>query len=109
MPVYEITEKNFEEMVLKSERPVLLEFGAEYCAPCISLAQILKSLSDERRDVLVGVVDVENSPLLAAKFGVMSMPAVIALNAGKVTGKLSDRISKEQVLGLIDNLVSTVL
>ena len=103
MPIQEINEKNYEELVAGSERTVLLEFGAEYCAPCRALAPVLKRISDERGDVMVGAVDVEDSPSLAAKFGVMSVPAVIALSAGKVTGRLSGRISKEQVLGLIDN------
>ena len=103
MPVHEITEKNYDEMVTGSERPVLLEFGAEYCAPCRALTPILRCISDEREDIMVGAVDVENSPSLAAKFGVMSVPAVIALSAGKVTGKLSGRILKEHLLDLIDN------
>ena len=103
MPVHKITEKNFDEMVMKSERPVLLEFGAEYCAPCRALAPIIKRISDEREDVMVGVVDVENSPCVAANLKVMSLPTVIAMSAGRVTGRASGRISYEQALGLIDN------
>lgn len=103
MPVHVITEKNYDELVTGSERPVLLEFGAEYCVPCRALAEIMRNFSDERGDIMVGAVDVEDSPSLAAKLGVMSVPAVIALNDGKVIGKLSGRISKEHLSGLIDN------
>ena len=101
MPVHEITEKNYDEMVTQSERPVLLEFGAEYCAPCRTLAPIMKRVSDEREDVMVGAVDVENSPSVAAKLRVMSLPTVMALSDGKVTGRVSGKISYEQVLGLL--------
>jgi thioredoxin 1 len=90
-------------MVMKSERPVLLEFGAEYCAPCRVLAPIMRRIADEREDVMVGVVDVEDSPSLAARLGVMSVPTVIALSTGKVTGRASGKIAYEQVLNLIDN------
>ena len=100
MAVHVITEENFGEMVTDSERPVLLEFGAEYCAPCRALAPIMKRVSDERGDVLVGVVDVENSPQIAARFKIMSLPVVIALNAGEVTGRLTGKITYEQVIGL---------
>ena len=101
MPVHEISEKNFDEMMTQSERMVLLEFGAEYCAPCRALAPIMKRVSEEREEIMVGVVDVENSPTIAAKFKVMSVPTVIALSAGKVTGRLSGKISYEKVLGLL--------
>jgi len=101
MPVHEITEKNYVDMVVKSERPVILEFGAEYCAPCRALTQIISRISDEREDVLVGVVDVEDSPSLAAKLRVMSLPTVIALSAGKVTGRMSGTITYEHVLGML--------
>ena len=101
MSVHNITEKNYDEMVTKSERPVLLEFGAEYCAPCRVLAPIIKRVSDERKDVMVGAVDVEDSPSIAARLGVMSLPTVVVLSVGKVTGRASGKISYEQVLGLL--------
>ena len=101
MPIHEITEKNYDEMVTKCERPVLLEFGAEYCAPCRALAPILKRLSEEREDIMVGAVDVEESPSIAAKLKVMSLPTVIAMSGGKVTGRASGKITYEQALGLL--------
>jgi len=101
MPVHEITEENYDEIVTGSERPVLLEFGAEYCAPCRALAPVMKRVSEERGDVVVGAVDVENSPRVAAKFKVMSLPTVIALRDGKVTGRASGSISYEKVIDLI--------
>jgi len=101
MPIHEITEENYDDMVTRSERPVLLEFGAEYCAPCRVLAPIMRRISDEREDVMVGAVDVEASPSLAVKLGVMSVPTVIALSAGRVTDRLSGRITYGQVMGLL--------
>ena len=101
MPVREITEECFDEIVLKSERPALLEFGAEYCAPCRVLAPVIKRISDEREDILFGVVDVEASPSIAARFGVMSVPTVIALIAGREAGRASGNITRERVIDLI--------
>jgi len=101
MPVHEITGENYDEMVAGSRRPVLLEFGAEYCAPCRELAPVMKRISDERPDIMVGAVDVEKSPRVAAKLKVMSLPTVISLSGGKVTGRASGKITYEQVMDLL--------
>ena len=101
MPIYEITEENYDDMVAKSEKPVLLEFGAEYCAPCRALASVMKRIAGEREDIMVGAVDVENSPRVAAKLKVMNLPTVIALSGGKVTGRVSGKITYENVQNLI--------
>ena len=101
MPVHEITEKNYDEIVTKSERPILLEFGAEYCAPCRALAPVVRRLSDERDDIMICAVDVEKSPAIAAKLKVMSLPTVIVLSAGEVTGRASGNITYERLLSLL--------
>ena len=101
MSVHEITEKNYDELVAKNMGTVIIDFGAEYCAPCRALAPIMERVAGEHAEVLVGTVDIESSPSLAAKFGVRSVPSVVAIRDGKATGRLAGRISKEDILKLI--------
>jgi thioredoxin 1 len=100
MPIFKITEENFAEIEERSG-VVLLDFGAEYCAPCRALASIMSDVANERADVAIGTVDVEAAPSVAAKFGVMSLPTLVALRSGKESGRLVGKISKGDVLRLI--------
>lgn len=81
-----ITEQNFEEEVLKSDIPVLVDFWATWCGPCRMLAPIIKQIADEQEGkVKVGKVNVDEEMNLAAAFGVQSIPTVIVFKDGKVT------------------------
>lgn len=80
-----ITEKNFEQEVLKSEIPVLLDFWAVWCGPCMMLATILAEIAEEYEGkVKVGKVNVDECPALAAQFGVASIPTVLLFKDGKL-------------------------
>ena len=80
-----ITEKNFEQEVLKSEIPVLLDFWAVWCGPCMMLAPILAEIAEEYEGkVKVGKVNVDECPALAAQFGVASIPTVLLFKDGKL-------------------------
>ena len=82
-----ITEKNFETEVLGSEVPVLLDFWAVWCGPCMMLAPILAEIAEENKGkVKIGKVNVDECPGLAAQFGIMSIPTVLLFKDGKLCG-----------------------
>ncbi len=80
-----LTEKNFEEEVLKSEIPVLVDFWATWCGPCRMLAPTIAKIAEEQNGaVKVGKVDVDEEPMLAAKFGISSIPTLMVFKNGEV-------------------------
>lgn len=79
-----VTKENFQQEVLSSEKPVLLDFWATWCGPCRMVAPILQSIAQEREDVVIGKVDVDTQPELAASFGVASIPTLVVIRGGKV-------------------------
>ena len=78
MAVVTITTENFAQEVLHSDKPVLLDFWASWCGPCRMLSPIVDEVAEERTDVKVGKVNVDEQPDLAAQFGVMSIPTLLA-------------------------------
>ena len=85
MAVITITKENFEAEVLKSAQPVLLDFWAAWCGPCRMLSPIVDEVAEERTDVKVGKVNVDEQPDLAAQFGVMSIPTLLAVSYTHLT------------------------
>ena len=87
MSVVTITKDNFNSEVLQSDKPVLLDFWATWCGPCRMLSPIVDQVADERTDVKVGKVNVDEQPELAAKFGVMSIPTLLVFKNGKLVNQ----------------------
>ncbi|MBR2175618.1 MAG: thioredoxin [Clostridia bacterium] len=83
MMVVEITGENFEEEVLQSEKPVLVDFWASWCGPCRMLSPVVDEVAEENPQIKVGKVNVDEHPELAGKFGVMSIPTLIFFKDGK--------------------------
>ncbi len=95
-----ITTQNFEEEVLKSEKPVLVDFWATWCGPCMRQGPIVEELAGEGYSV--GKVDVDQEPALAQKFQVMSIPTLIIFKDGKEAKRLVGLTAKDTLKALMD-------
>ena len=101
MAVITITKENFEAEVLKSAQPVLLDFWAAWCGPCRMLSPIVDEVAEERTDVKVGKVNVDEQPELAGEFGVMSIPTLLVFKGGKLVNHAVGARPKSGVLALL--------
>ena len=82
-----LTKNNFEEEVIKSDVPVLVDFWATWCGPCRMVAPIIAEIAEERKDIKVGKINVDEEPALAAKFGIEAIPSVFLFKNGEVAAK----------------------
>jgi thioredoxin 1 len=89
MKVVELNSENFEELVLKSETPVLVDFWAPWCGPCRMLAPTLEKLADETESVVVGKLNVDENQSLAAKYQVRGIPTLILFKDGNLDKKVA--------------------
>ena len=96
-----ITTENFEQEVLQSTKPVLLDFWASWCGPCRMLSPIVDEVAEERTDVKVGKVNVDEQPELAGEFGVMSIPTLLVFEQGKLVRQAVGARPKAGVLDLL--------
>ena len=101
MAVITITKENFDAEVLRSAQPVLLDFWASWCGPCRMLSPIVDEVAEERTDVKVGKVNVDEQPELAAEFGVMSIPTLLVFENGKLVNRAVGARPKSGVLSLL--------
>ena len=102
MAELKITAANFENEVLHSDKPVLLDFYADWCGPCKMLSPVLHELAEEKSGALkVGKVNVDEQPELAAEFGVMSIPALLLFENGKLVRQAVGARPKSGVLELL--------
>ena len=88
MAVIHVTKANFEELVVNSEKKVLLDFWAPWCGPCRMVAPIVEEIAEERSDVILGKVNVDEEMELAVKFGIVSIPTLILMDKGVAVNKL---------------------
>ena len=101
MAVVTITKENFEQEVLQSAKPVLLDFWASWCGPCRMLSPIVDEIAEERTDIKVGKVNVDEQQELAATFNVMSIPTLIVLDKGQVVNQSVGVRPKKQILTML--------
>jgi len=101
MSVITVTKENFEQEVLQSELPVLVDFWATWCNPCRMLAPIIHEIADEHPEIKVAKIDVDEQPELAAQFQVMSIPTLFIFKDGQVVNSAAGVRPKQQILNLI--------
>ncbi|GHH44798.1 thioredoxin [Streptomyces candidus] len=102
----EVTDANFDEVVLKSDLPVLVEFGADWCGPCRQIAPVLKALADEERDRLKIVqLDVDTSPGTAAAYGVLAAPTLMVFRGGEPVRSIVGTRPKRRLLQELEGVV----
>ena len=102
----EITDSNFEEHVLKADKPVVLDFWAEWCGPCRRVGPIVSELAEEYKDkVVVGKVDVDSNPDVAMKYGIRNIPTILFFKDGEVADKQVGAVPKSVLAGKIDSLL----
>ncbi len=101
MAVITITKENFAQEVLQSTKPVLLDFWASWCGPCRMLSPVVDEVAEERTDVKVGKVNVDEQPELAGEFGVMSIPTLLVFEQGKLVRQAVGARPKASVLELL--------
>lgn len=101
MSVLHITTANFENEVLHSDKPVLLDFWASWCGPCRMVGPILDEIAAERSDIKVCKVNVDEQPALAAQFGVMSIPTLVVFKNGQEVNRSVGALPKARILALL--------
>ena len=101
MAVLSVNSENFDT-ILNSEKPVLLDFYADWCGPCRMVSPIVDEIAEEREDILVGKINVDNEQALAMKFGITTIPTLAVLKGGEVVKQVSGARPKGAILALID-------
>ena len=102
----EITDANFEELVLKSEKPVLVDFWAAWCGPCRMVGPVIEEISNEYSDkAVVGKVDIDSNQEYAAKYGVRNIPTVLVFHKGEVVTRQVGVAPKNTYTEAIDRLL----
>jgi thioredoxin 1 len=102
----EITDQNFEELVMKSEKPVLVDFWAEWCGPCRMIGPVVEELANEYADkAIVGKVNVDLNPEVSAKFGIRSIPTILFIKNGEIVDKNVGAAPKAQLSAKLDAIL----
>lgn len=101
MKAFEITKANFEEEVLKADKPVLVDFWASWCGPCKILSPVVEEIATELDDVKVGKINVDEQRELGQKYNIMSIPTLLVFKDGKVDATSVGVKSKAEILELL--------
>lgn len=101
MSAIKITSENYENEVLNSDKPVLLDFWAAWCGPCKMVSPLVDEIALENADIKVGKINVDEQPELAAKFGVMSIPTLVVIENGKEVNRSIGAMPKASILKLV--------
>ena len=101
MSVININKNNFQDEVMHSDKPVLLDFWASWCGPCRMVSPIVDEIAAERSDIKVCKINVDEQPELAARFGVMSIPTLVVMKNGKVINQAVGARPKAQILAML--------
>lgn len=98
MSTLKITSENFEKEVLSSDKPVVVDFYADWCGPCKMMAPVIDELASENQNIKVGKVNVDDNQNLAVNYGIMSIPTIIIFKNGDVAKKFVGFTSKQEIV-----------
>ena len=101
MSVLSVNKNNFES-VKSSDKPVLLDFYADWCGPCRMVSPLVDEIAEENPQYLVGKVNVDEQPELAQAFGVASIPTLVVMKNGKIVNQSSGARPKQQILSMLE-------
>ena len=101
MSAININKNNFQNEIMDSEKTVLLDFWAAWCAPCRMVVPIIEEIAGERPDIKVGKINVDEQPELASKFSIMSIPTLVVMKNGKIVQQVSGARPKNAILEML--------
>jgi thioredoxin 1 len=102
----EITDTNFEEVVLKSDKPVVVDFWAEWCGPCRMIGPVIEEMSKEYEGkAIIGKVNVDNNPGVSSQFGVRNIPTILFVKNGEIVDKSVGAVPKAQLVAKLNALI----
>jgi len=104
MNIIKITDENFEEKVLKSEKLVLVDFYADWCGPCRAFAPIIEKLSEEVQDIVVGKINVDDNQETTIKYEITSIPTIIIFKQGEVQREIAGMRDLQELKEIIEKL-----
>ena len=105
---FKVSDDDFEEKVLNADKPILVDFWAEWCGPCHMIAPFVAEIADEHEDVLgVAKMDIDNNPMTPGRYGVMSIPTLMLYKDGEAVARVTGAMPKDRIMAYIQPHLET--